>query len=71
MTLTTLTLQGKRQEAAMCLLPSCSPPQAGREGCVTMRAQASALLNIELNTPLILMPQFNVVNKGEFNVILG
>lgn len=62
---------GKRQEAAMCLLPSCLPPQARRAGCVTMHAQASALPNIELNTPLILMPQFNLVNKGEFNVILG
>ena len=40
MTLTTLTLQGKGQEA-MCLLPSGLPSQAGREGCVTMRAQAS------------------------------
>ncbi len=56
MTLTTLTLQGKGQEA-MCLLPSGLPSQAGREGCVTMRAQASTPHLLTIRSPRQTQPQ--------------
>ena len=70
MTLTTCSPFGKGQEA-MCLLPSGLPSLARRGPAHAWLCRLPALTNIALNTPLILMPQFNVVNKGEFNVILG